>query len=311
MTYAYLGPRGTFAEAALGMLPAAEGRSRQPFATVRGALDAVRAGSVDTAVVPLENSVRGVVPATLEELAAGRSTLHIAAEIELPVGFALMAKPGTRLSDVRRVLSHPHAHGQCRRWLADRLPEAQVLLSTSTAGAAQEVSESDLADDAAIAAPVAAAHYGLTVLETGIGERADALTRFVALRQAGPAPARTGRDRSSFLLPSDELKNRRLAEVLAEFLRQGVDVTWVQSWPDGTRLGGYHFFLDINGHIDDQEVGQAVIALHRKDVNIRFLGSYPHAGCRPARFTDARRDTGHGSPEAWLEALRTGDAFAA
>ncbi|MFD3546474.1 prephenate dehydratase [Streptomyces sp. NPDC058655] len=314
MTYAYLGPQGTFAEAALRMLPEAEGAAWEPFETVGSALDAVREGRASTALVPLENSVRGVVPATLDELATStnsKNSLHIVAEIELPVGFALMAKPGTALSDVKRVLSHPHAHGQCRRWLSEVLPQAQVLLSTSTASGAREVAESDLACDAAIAAPVAAERYGLTVLASGIGERDDAVTRFVALRKAGPAPAPTGHDRSSFLLPADEAGGRSVTDVLAEFPQAGIDVTWVQAWPAGTGLGSYHFFLDINGHIDDREVGEAIMALHRRGVNVCFLGSYPHAGDLASRAAVCPPESGFASPEAWLEALRTGDAFAA
>ncbi|GGZ04132.1 prephenate dehydratase [Streptomyces nitrosporeus] len=313
MTYAYLGPRGTFAEAALRLLPAATGSPWTPFTTVGTALDAVRDGTVSTAVVPLENSVRGVVPATLDELAGSGNTLHITAEIELPVGFSLMAKPGTRLDDIQRVLSHPHAHGQCRQWLAGRLPNARVLLSTSTASAAREVSESDLACDAAIAAPVAAERYGLEVLASGIGEREDAITRFVALRRAAPAPAPTGRDRSSFLLPADEVRGRPVTDLLASFSGRGVDVTWVQSWPAGTGLGSYHFFLDVNGHIDDEGVGLAIMALHRKGINVCFLGSYPHAGApEPGPVVDAQAGAlGSRSSEEWLEVLRAGDAFVA
>lgn len=286
MSYAYLGPRGTFAEAALGMLPEAGGRRWEPYTTVGAALAAVRDGTVSAAVVPLENSVRGVVPATLDELAAGRCDLHITAEIELPVCFTLMARPGTDLADVERVRSHPHAHAQCRQWLSSRLPDAQVLLSASTAGAAREVAESGSAGDAAIAAPVAADRYGLDVLATGIGERDDAVTRFVALRRAGPATVPTGHDRSSFLLPADKTGGRPVAEVLAEFPHRGIDVTWVQSWPAGTSLGSYHFFLDVDAHIEDREVGRVIMALRQKGVELCFLGSYPHAA-------------------------RTGDAFAA
>ncbi|WP_354640881.1 prephenate dehydratase [Kitasatospora camelliae] len=312
-TYAYLGPQGTFAEAALRALPDAAHASWSPYATVSETLEAVRAGVCSTAVVPLENSVRGVVPATLDELASGGTGLHIAAEIEIPVTFALMARPGTTLDEVRRVRSHPHAHGQCRGWLSARLPQAQVLLSTSTAGAAREVGESPQPGDAAIAAPVAAERYGLTVLASGIGERADAVTRFVALRSAGPAPAPTGRDRSSFLLPAEEAGARTIAEILGAFSEQGVGPTWVQSWPSGNRLGSYHFFVDIDGHIEDDDVGEVVMALHRKGIAARFLGSYLRAGAGPrARVPAPRRgEEGGLSAECWLEALRSGGGVVA
>ncbi|WP_441250134.1 prephenate dehydratase [Kitasatospora sp. McL0602] len=307
MSYAYLGPQGTFAEAALRMLPAASAARWTPYSTVAEALQAVRDGVCDTAVVPLENSVRGVVPATLDELASDDNSLHITAEIEIPVLFALMARPGTELADIRRVLSHPHAHGQCRDWLGERLPQAQVLLSASTAGAAREVAESTLGGDAAIAAPVAAERYGLTVLASGIGERADAVTRFVALRTAGTAPTRTGRDRTSFLVRADGADPGTIAEILTDFSAQGITPTWIQSWPSGTRLGSYHTFLDIDGHIEDDAVGEVVMALHRRGVAADFLGSYPRAGEPSTEPAPAdRSDLDAASAEDWLESLRTG-----
>src|SRR5512139_1173334 len=136
--YAYLGPEGTFTEAALRTIPAAARAELQPHASVTAALDAVRRGEADGAMVPIENSVEGPVAATLDELAAGEP-LMVTREVLLPVSFALMARPGTGLHDVRRIATHPHAEAQCRRWLALALPEAQVVPALSTAGAAAEL----------------------------------------------------------------------------------------------------------------------------------------------------------------------------
>lgn len=307
--YAYLGPEGTFTEAALRLLPEAAGAVCEPFPTVSSTLDAVRSGGCLAAVVPLENSVRGVVPATLEDLISGGATLQFDAEIELPVTFALMARPGAAVQDIRRVLSHPHAHGQCHRWLTQRLPGVEVCLSTSTAAAAREIAESSSPHaryDAAIAAPIAAARYGLSVLASGIGERRDAVTRFVSVRGTGPSPARTGRDRTSLVVTADGAHSGALVDILTEFSARGVGLTWIQSWPTGTALGSYHFFLDVEGHIEDGAVGDAMIALRRRAVEVSFLGSYPHVGGKPARLDASGGDAPDGSPEAWLSALRAG-----
>ncbi|WP_306313648.1 prephenate dehydratase [Streptomyces hydrogenans] len=308
--YAYLGPEGTFTEAALRLLPEAAGSVYAPFPTVGSALDAVRTGDCVGAVVPLENSVRGVVPATLDELVSGGVPLRLDAEIEVPVTFALMARPGTELADVRRVLSHPHAHGQCHRWLASRLPGAEVRLAASTAAAAREVAESPSPGaryDAAIAAPVAAARYGLSVLASGIGERWDAVTRFVSVRGAGPWPVRTGRDRTSIVVTADGAHSGALVDILAEFSTRGVGLTWIQSWPTGAALGSYHFFLDLDGHVEEAAVGDALMALRRRSVEVCFLGSYPYVGTtRPTTGDLLAPDPPGTTPEAWLHSLREG-----
>jgi prephenate dehydratase len=118
--YAYLGPEGTFTEAAFRALDAAAGAQPLPCPTIQAALAAVRAGTADRAVVPIESSVEGVVTATLDDLTAG-GDLQIQAELQLPIAFALLGRPGTRLADVRTVSGHPQAQPQCRRWLASRL----------------------------------------------------------------------------------------------------------------------------------------------------------------------------------------------
>src|SRR5262245_10579370 len=130
-TLAYLGPEGTFTEAALrSHAPDARGL---PYPTVAAALEAVRQGDVSGAVVPVENSIEGPVTVTLDELSAG-APLLITAEVLVPVRFALLVRPGTTLESVKRILTHPVAHAQCRTFLAAKLPHAEVLQSGSTAG---------------------------------------------------------------------------------------------------------------------------------------------------------------------------------
>ncbi|GHE24271.1 prephenate dehydratase [Streptomyces capillispiralis] len=273
-TCAYLGPEGTFTQAALHRLPPpGAGTAHRAFPSVPAALDAVRRGECGAAVVPLENSVRGVVPATMDELA--RAGLHITAEVEVEVAFALMAPPGTDLADVTEVLSHPHALGQCADWLAEHLPGARTRPADSTAAAAREVAEAGPAGLAAVAAPPAAGLYGLRTLATGLGRRAGAVTRFVRVAQPWFPPARTREDRTSLVVAPGDGGPGGLAEVLRAFASRGIEVSRVHSWPTGERLGSYRYFVDAEGHIENPAVREAVSTLTARSVDVRFLGSYP------------------------------------
>lgn len=274
MTYAYLGPEGTFTQAALRrVVPAGLGR---PFPTVPAALDAVRRGDCGAAVVPLENSVKGVVPVTMDQLASAE--LHITAEVEMPVTFTLMARTGTELSAVTEVLSHPHALAQCAAWLTEHLPGARIRSTDSTAAAAREVAgtASD-AGVAAVAAPLAADLYDLTALATGIGRRAGAITRFISVAPAWFPTARTRLDRTSLMVnPGDG--PGRLIDILTEFSSRDIEVSRLHSWPTGDRLGSYRYFIDIDGHIENPPVREAMSAIAGLGAGARFLGSYPRWG---------------------------------
>ncbi|MCX4627016.1 MULTISPECIES: prephenate dehydratase [unclassified Streptomyces] len=274
MSFGYLGPRGTFTESALRLVPAASGLPSVPYPTVTAALAAVRSGDITGAVVPLENSVSGTVPATLGELVSHAGRLAIDAEVEVPVVFALMAKPGTAPGDIKRVLSHPHALHQCRRWIARHIPQAEVVVSSSTAAAAQHVAESGAVWDAAAAAPEAARRYGLKVLAAGIGERNDAATRFVSVRRAGPPPGLTGRDRSTLVVTADDAGPGTLASVLAELAERNVNLAWIQAWPLGSPRGRYSFVLEVDRHIEEAQLSEAVAVLRRR-ATVVSLGSYP------------------------------------
>src|SRR6476660_6959031 len=153
--YAYLGPEGTFTEQALRSLPAAAKSDLQPCSTVTLALDAVRGGEADGAVVPIENSVEGSVPVTLDELATGEP-LMITREMTVPIAFSLLAPHGVDPDAVRRVATHPHAAAQTRRWCALHLPGAEVVHTSSTAHAAFMLTQPGAPWQAAISAPVAA-----------------------------------------------------------------------------------------------------------------------------------------------------------
>jgi prephenate dehydratase len=272
MTRAYLGPQGTFSETAARSF----GTRVRPYTSVSVALAAVRGGECDAAVIPLENSTSGVVPATLGELTRIGEDLRVDGEVEVPVRLALLGAPGASLSDVTRVRSHPHAHSQCARWISESLPGVEVVLSDSTAAAAREVAAGGSPAEAAIASPEAAAHYGLSVLVDSVGDRTDAWTRFVSVRPAGEPIPPTGHDRTSLLITHRVNRPGVLAESLAEFGARGVDLVWLHSWPDGSSLRRFRFFVDVEGHLDDLPLADAVAAL-RKSADVVVLGSYARA----------------------------------
>jgi prephenate dehydratase len=307
--YAYLGPEGTFAEAALRTLPAAAKAQVQAHPTVAGALDAVRRGDADHALVPIENSVEGSVSATLDELATGEP-LMVTREVLLPVSFALLVRQGTGLHAVKRVATHPHAAAQCRRWLSTVLPDAEVVPALSTAEAARALAEGEGSHDAAIAARIAADHYRLDVLAEDVADNPDAMTRFVLVGRPSQPPLATGHDKTSLVLFISDDHAGALLEVLTEFAVRGVNLTRIESRPTGERLGRYCFSVDCEGHVDDVRVGEALTGLRRVCRDVRFLGSYPRADQGPAAEQAERdahdRDTLYRDAAAWLGRIRNG-----
>jgi len=273
LKYAYLGPAGTFTEAALLKI-AAKDDQLIAYANVTAALDAVRKGECAKALVPIENSVEGVVARTLDELASGEP-LVITAETTLPVTFSLMTLDKTDIKDIKSIATHPHAESQCRSYIAKNFPNAQVIETASTAAAAKGLSKGDY--DAAIAAPIAAKNYQLKVIAEDIGDNTTAVTRFVVVEKPGKVPAATGKDRTSLAVFIAIDHAGALLEILNEFAKHQVNLSFIQSRPTGAQLGHYHFIIDTEGHIDDQAVSAAVAGLKQICEDIRFLGSYPQA----------------------------------
>ncbi len=298
---AFLGPAGTFAHEALRSLPSARDAEHVPMANVTLAVAALRSGDVDGALVPLENSVEGAVPATLDELAGG-DPLVITEEAYLPVIFDLLVRPGTSLADVRGIATHPHAEAQVRRWLIENLPGVDIALVGSTAGGAQSVSEG--AHDAAVAPTVAGELYGLHALAHDIADNTGAVTRFVLLRRPTPPPPRTGNDRTTLVAYLREDHSGALLEILSEFATRAVNLTRIESRPIKARIGLYCFSIDCEGHIDDERVGDAVAALHRVCADVRYLGSYERRDGRQAPVPHGRTDSDFAGSRGWLEQIR-------
>jgi prephenate dehydratase len=301
--YAYLGPAGTFTEAALRTLDGSEHAEHVPCPTIQAALEAVRLGSAERAVVPIESSVDGAVTATLDELAAGDELL-IYAEVLLPVGFALLARAGTSLSEITTVGGHPQAQAQCRRWLAGHLPGAEWVPTASNALAVRQVADGEL--DAALAGAFAAPRYGLSVLADEVHDRAGAVTRFVVVGRPGPLPAPTGADRTSLVAFLADDHPGALMEILTEFAVRGINLTRIESRPTGDALGRYYFCIDCEGHIDDARVGEALMGLRRVCTDVRFAGSYPRSDGGKTQVRRGTSDAEFADAAAWLARLRYG-----
>lgn len=303
-SYAYLGPAGTFTEAALNQLMKPND-TKLAFANTTAALDAVRSGVVVGALVPIENSVEGFVARTLDELVIGEP-LVIIAETTLPVEFALIAQPGVVLSEITKIATHPHAEAQCRTFIAKNLPHAEVLNSSSTAAAVEEIAQSKDRTRGAVAAKVAADHYGLEVLAENIGDNSGAVTRFVLVTKIGKINERSGHDRTSLAIFIGADHAGALLEILNEFAVRGVNLTFIQSRPTGAELGSYHFLIDVEGHILDARIGDALMGLKRICEDVRFLGSYPRADKFTTEVSRGRSDKDFSEASTWLSLVRNG-----
>jgi prephenate dehydratase len=301
--FAYLGPEGTFAEAALISAVASSEGARYPQPSVPAALASVRSGDADAALVPLENSVEGSVPATMDGLADGEP-LVITREVFLDVVFVLAVRPGTELSAVRSVASHPHALAQTAGRLSELLPDIVPLPTSSTAGAAEAVAAGEY--DAAVCAPIAAERNGLVPLVDDLADRPGAVTRFVLVEPAGALPAPTGNDKTSLVVVVED-RTGALLDVLREFAVREISLTRIESRPTRERKWVYSFSLDCEGHVADRRVGEALAALHRVCEDVRFLGSYPRADGRENRPVPAMADDpAFAEAETWLERIRSG-----
>jgi prephenate dehydratase len=301
-SFAYLGPKGTFTEAAFLQMPLAQGSDLIPAESVREALNLVRTGKVFGALVPIENSVEGSVATTLDELGHG-DALEIIDEIAIPVEFALLAKPGISISDIKRIATHPHAHAQCVDWLQKNTPGVHVLPAMSTAAAAEELSQG-ANYDAAICSVAAAKHYGLEILAQGIGDSDSAWTRFVLVSKPGHAQPATGNDKTTLSLFMHRNQPGALLNILTEFAVRGVDLSRLESRPTKQQLGDYFFSLDCVGHIDDQNLGDTLIELRKICADVKFLGSYPRHDNASANGDVADIAKSKVDPVTWLENLR-------
>jgi prephenate dehydratase len=306
LTYTFLGPAGTFTEAALMQVPGAKEAIRVPSTNVNTALDKVRDGSADAAMVPIENSVEGGVTATLDAIATGQE-LRILREALVPISFVLVARPGTRIEDIRRISTHGHAWAQCRLWAEKNIPNAEYIPGSSTAAAAMGLLEGDLHYDAAICAPIVATEQpGLAVLAENIGANPGAVTRFVLVGRPGTLPEPTGADKTTVVVPLPEDRPGALMEILDQFATRGVNLSRIESRPTGQYLGHYFFSIDADGHVADARVADALAGLHRISPATRFLGSYGRADGHRTVVEPHTSDQAFRAAHAWVRDILSG-----
>jgi prephenate dehydratase len=284
-------------------VPDAAAATRIPASNVNAALDLVRDGSVQAAMVPIENSVEGGVTATLDAIAGGQE-LRIIREVLVPISFVLVARPDVQLADVRKVSTHGHAWAQCRLWMDRNIPEAEYVPGSSTAAAAMGLLDRDCHYEAAICSPLVAQEQpGLAVLADNIGDNAAAVTRFILVSRPGVLPERTGADKTTVVVPLPEDRPGALMEILDQFASRGVNLSRIESRPTGQYLGHYFFSIDADGHAGDARVADALAGLHRISPGTRFLGSYPRADKQETVVEAHTSDEAFAAAKDWVGSI--------
>ena len=301
-TIAFLGPAGTFTEEALFTQPDYATRAVLPVGGLSEVLDAVHRGSADLAFVPIENSIEGTVNAIVDSLVFDVELL-IQREVILDVHMQLMAPSGADMGSIARVLSLPHASAQCRQFLADRLPNAEVVPTNSTAEAARIVGQDRRLDTAALAPRLSAKLYDLEILASAVEDHPDNQTRFVALAPKG-VPAPTGHDKTSIVCFQREDRPGSLHAILSEFAARSINLTKLESRPTKRGLGDYCFLIDLSGHLADEVVADCLRVLHAEMAGVKFLGSYPAAGEQGPAARQEASDAWH-EADVWLRSFRS------
>ncbi len=265
-TVAYLGPPATFTHlAALGKF----GQSAEylPVSGIKEVFDEVERGRALYGVVPIENSTEGVVNYTLDMFID--SNLIIYGEVQQEISHHLMSKTDT-VDSVKTIYSHPHALAQCRNWLESHVPNVAIRETPSTAGAAEKCAAEP--DSAAIASELAAQMYGLKILKSRIEDNINNFTRFLVLCKHASDP--TGKDKTSIML---SVKDRAgaLYDLLRPFASNGINMTKIESRPSRRKAWEYIFFVDVEGHINDDRIRRTVDEIKSRCLFLKILGSYP------------------------------------
>jgi prephenate dehydratase len=278
-TIGFLGPAGTFTDEALRatieeQAPGDRQRQFVPYPSMQETIEAASTGEVDCALVPIENSIEGSVSATLDVLAHEIDNLQIVREVRHPIRHCLLARPGVSLEQITKVVSHPHANGQCRIWLRRNLPGREIEAANSTANAVERVAAAK-EPWAAIGNQLAGTKYGCVVLEADIEDHKDNETRFVFLarqreRQDWFEPYKT-----SVVCEIAKDQPGALLLILQEFAFRHINLSKIESRPSKRRLGDYIFIVDMEGKVDDTAIADALRCLCCKLPRLTVLGSYP------------------------------------
>jgi len=302
--YSYLGPEGTFTWEALRLVKEAQGATWVSVSHVGEALADVVSGRSEFAMIAMENSVEGGVSAAQDALAE-HPGLRIVGEYQVPVRFNLVVRPGTRREDIVTLAAHPVAYAQCRRFVESELSGHIHSPAASNVQAAQDLVDAD-GIQAALAPPGVAERYGLEIISQSVGDNPDAVTRFVLVRLGGQVPERTGADKTSLIAELPDDGPGRLLEMLEQFATRGVNMSLLESRPIGDAMGRYRFVIDLDGHIHDERVADALMGLRRFSPRVTFLGSYPRANGHRPEVSPRYLDETFVDARAWLQAVAEG-----
>jgi prephenate dehydratase len=294
MRIGYFGPEGTYTQEAMLTSAATLGIDVDavPLPTIYDTVMAVHDGTVERALVPIENSLEGSVNATLDALAHETERVEIVGEVVMPIRHCLIVRTELALEEIETVVSHPQANAQCAQFIRTALPQAQVIAGSSTAEAVRTVAGHD-GPWAALGNRTAAEHYGCVVLAAGVEDVPGNETRFVWL-------ARTGADGAAGVTGAAEAAGRAaagdgafktaivfwgagterpgwLVACLSAFAERGVNLTRIESRPRRQGLGSYMFFVDMEGRVDDPHVAEGLAAVRHHAEVVRVIGSFPAA----------------------------------
>jgi prephenate dehydratase len=269
---AYLGPPGTFTEEALDRFVGDISQIKKiPFSTITEVIKSVDKGEADEGLVPIENSIEGSVNIT-QDILTFESEAKIVGEVTIPVKHSLIGKKKIKLSKIRRIISHPHATAQCRKFLTANLKGIEIVAANSTAEAVKILKKED-DDVAAIGTKTAAKIYDLEIIESDIEDNKDNKTRFVFI--GNKIQPRTGSDKTSMVCFLKEDRPGSLYNILKEFAQRDINLTRLESRPAKKNLGDYVFMIDLDGHLHDKNVFEAIEVLRRSVYLVKILGSYP------------------------------------
>ncbi len=272
---AYLGPPGTFTEEALnkyiGDIKSEDEIEKIPYATMQEVIKSVDRGETVEGIVPIENSLEGSVNITLDFLTF-ESEAKIIREITIPIKHSLIGKEKTAVSKIKKIISHPHATAQCKNFISTYLKSAEIIAANSTAEAIKMLLETDNSI-AAIGTEIAAKLYGLKIIEKDIEDNKENKTRFIFLGSS--IQPKTGKDKTSIVCFLKEDKPGSLFTILKEFAARNINLTRLESRPAKKNLGDYVFLIDIDGHLHDKEIFEALEVLRKSVYLVKILGSYP------------------------------------
>jgi prephenate dehydratase len=271
---AYMGPEGSYTEIALEKaikLYGFEKTKKVMFPSIVQVIEYLDNNNGYAGVVPIENSIEGIVRETVDNLIRTTSRVMITGEIYVPISHCLISKTDN-ISSINKIISHPQALAQCIHFIKRTFPDGvEQIKETSTSEAVKNLIELPL-DYAAIGTAKAAEIFGLKIIAKDINDEKDNMTRFVYLDSSTPKP--TGDDKTSFAFSTCN-KPGALVGVLQSFNESGINLSYIESRPSKKVFGDYTFFIDFEGHIEDENVQKTIGKIAPLVSYYRFLGSYP------------------------------------